>query len=51
MRILTLCLIMLLSGCGTVLAVADVAGTTVVYAAKTTVNVIDMVTPDLINKK
>jgi hypothetical protein len=39
-----------LSGC-TVLAVADAAGSAVVYGVKTTVNVIDAVTPDLMNKK
>ena len=35
----------------TVLAIADVAATTVVYGVKTTVNVIDAVTPDIVNKK
>ncbi len=35
----------------TVLAVADVAASTVVYGVKTTVNVIDAVTPDIVNKK
>lgn len=38
-----------LSGC-TVLAVADAAGSAVVYTAKTAVNVLDAVTPDIINK-
>jgi hypothetical protein len=40
----------LLQAC-TVLAVADVAASTVVYGVKTTVNVIDAVTPDIVNKK
>jgi hypothetical protein len=39
-----------LQGC-TVLAIADVAGSTVIYAGKTVVNTIDAVTPDLVNKK
>jgi hypothetical protein len=39
----------LLQGC-TVLAIADVAASTVIYGAKTVVNVIDAVTPDIINK-
>jgi hypothetical protein len=39
-----------LQGC-TLLAVADAAGSAVVYGVKTTVNVIDAVTPDIINKK
>ena len=39
----------LLQGC-TVLAIADVAASTVVYGVKTVVNVVDAVTPDIINK-
>ena len=39
-----------LQGC-TVLAIADAAGSAAVYAVKTTVNVIDAVTPDIVNKK
>lgn len=39
----------LLQGC-TVLAVADVAASTVIYGVKTTVNVIDAITPDIVNK-
>lgn len=41
---------LLLQGC-TVLAIADVAASTVVYGVKTVVNVVDAVTPDIINKK
>lgn len=41
----------LLQGCSTTLAVADVAGTTVVYTGKTIVNTVDMITPDIVNKK
>jgi hypothetical protein len=43
-------LVMALSGC-TVLAIADAAGSAVVYGVKTTVNVLDAVTPDIVNKK
>lgn len=39
-----------LSGC-TVLAIADAAGSAVVYGVKTTVNVLDAITPDIVNKK
>lgn len=38
------------SACGTTVAVVDVAATTAIYTAKTAVNVVDLVTPDLINK-
>jgi hypothetical protein len=40
-----------LSACSTVLAVADTVGTAVVYGAKTIVNTVDAITPDLVNKK
>ncbi|PUE62914.1 hypothetical protein B9Z45_02300 [Limnohabitans sp. 2KL-17] len=43
-------LVACLPGC-TVLAIADAAGSAVVYGVKTTVNVLDAVTPDLVNKK
>ncbi len=39
-----------LQGC-TLLAIADAAGSAVVYGVKTTVNVLDAVTPDIVNKK
>ena len=38
------------SACGTTVAVVDVAATTAIYTAKTAVSVVDLVTPDLINK-
>ena len=38
-----------LQGC-TVLAVADAAASTVIYGVKTAVNVVDAVTPDIINR-
>ena len=51
MKYLTLLTITaLLQGC-TLLAIADAAGSAAVYAVKTTVNVIDAVTPDIVNKK
>lgn len=40
----------LLQGC-TVLAIADAAASTVIYGVKTTVNVLDAITPDIVNKK
>ncbi len=46
----TLILMFNLQAC-TVLAVADAAGSAVVYGAKTAVNVLDAVTPDIVNKK
>ncbi len=48
--IFTLTLLTSLQAC-TVLAVADAAGSAVVYGAKTAVNVLDAVTPDIVNKK
>lgn len=49
-RLATLILLMNLQAC-TVLAIADAAGSAVVYGAKTAVNVLDAVTPDIVNKK
>jgi hypothetical protein len=49
-RYLPLCVLLLaLSGCGTVVAVADAIGTATVYAVKTVVNTVDAVTPDIVN--
>ncbi len=39
-----------LQGC-TVLAVADAAGSAVIYADKTVINTVDALTPDFVNKK
>lgn len=50
MKYVVLLSAILLQGC-TVLAVADAAGSAVVYGAKTAVNVLDAVTPDIVNKK
>jgi hypothetical protein len=47
---MTVCVGAAVSGC-TVLAIADAAGSAVVYGVKTTVNVLDAVTPDIVNKK
>jgi hypothetical protein len=46
----TFLLVACLPGC-TVLAIADAAGSAVVYGVKTAVNVLDAVTPDFVNKK
>lgn len=39
-----------LTGCSTVVAVADTAASSAIYAGKTAVNVLDAVTPDIVNK-
>jgi len=50
MKILLVAVLMLLlNACSTTAAILDVAGTTVVYAGKTAVNTVDMVTPDIVN--
>ena len=49
-KILILICAMGLQGC-TVLAVADAAGSAVIYAGKTVVNTVDAITPDVVNKK
>lgn len=51
-RLILICSLLslpLLQAC-TVLAIADVAASTVVYGVKTVVNVVDAVTPDIVNK-
>jgi hypothetical protein len=51
MKILAVVLVCMgLQAC-TVLAVADAAASTVVYGVKTAVNVVDAITPDIVNKK
>ena len=40
-----------LNACSTTVAVVDVTGSAVVYAGKTLVNTVDMLTPDIINRK
>ena len=37
--------------CSTALAVADGVGTAAVYTAKTVINTVDAVTPDIVNKE
>lgn len=49
--IYTLIPIFTLSACSTALAVADIAGTTVVYGVKTAIKTIDAITPDVVNKE
>jgi hypothetical protein len=54
MKFLTACLALMtcfsLQGCA-VVAVADAVASAVVYTGKTVINVVDAVTPDIINKK
>ena len=40
-----------LSPCSTAIEVADTASSAVVYAAKTVVNTVDAITPEIVNKK
>lgn len=52
LRSLVLCVtIMSMAGCATAVAVVDVAGSAAVYTVKTTVNVLDAITPDIVNRK
>lgn len=52
MRLFTISLLsFLLSSCSTAIAVADTAGSAVVYGVKTVVNTVDAITPDIVNKK
>lgn len=39
-----------LAGCATAVAATDAAASTAVYAGKTVINVIDAITPDIMNK-
>ena len=47
---LAICACICLQGCA-VVAVADAVASTVIYTGKTVINVIDAVTPDIVNKK
>jgi len=49
-KVLLMLTLMGLQGC-TVLAVADAAGSAVIYAGKTVINTVDAITPDVFNKK
>ena len=40
-------LVLFLNACATSVALLDAAGSTAVYAGKTVVNTVDMVTPDI----
>tara|TARA_B100001057_G_scaffold439904_1_gene473436 strand:+ start:2428 stop:2583 length:156 start_codon:yes stop_codon:yes gene_type:complete len=48
-----LCLLVVIlfgtGACSSTVAVVDVAATTAIYTAKTAVNVVDAITPDIIN--
>jgi hypothetical protein len=54
MKLTTVCLLLItclsLQGCA-VVAVADAVASTVIYTGKTVINVVDAVTPDIVNKK
>jgi hypothetical protein len=54
MKLINACVVLFtclsLQGCA-IVAVADVVASTVIYTGKTVVNVIDAVTPDIVNKK
>jgi hypothetical protein len=39
-----------LRGCATAVAVVDVTASTVIHVARTAVNVLDAVTPDIVNR-
>lgn len=41
--------IFFLTGCSTAVAVADAVGSAAVYTAKTVVNAVDAITPDIVN--
>jgi hypothetical protein len=49
-KILILMSLIALQGCA-VFAVADAAGSAVIYAGKTAINTVDAITPDVVNKK
>ncbi len=51
MKIIWLMMLLVLTQCTTTVAVLDVAGSTVVYAGKTVVNTVDLLTPDIVNRK
>ena len=48
-KISVIILLLALTNCATTVAVVDVVGSTVVYAGKTVVNTIDLLTPNIIN--
>ena len=43
-------LVLFLNGCSTTVAIVDVTASTAIYAGKTVVNTIDLITPDIINR-
>ena len=54
MKLFNVCAVLVtclfLQGCA-IVAVADVVASTVIYTGKMVINVIDAVTPDIVNKK
>ena len=51
MKTFGILLLLFMTQCSTTVAVLDVAGSTVVYAGKTVVNTVDLLTPDIVNRK
>ena len=50
-KILSIIIVLLfLNSCAATVAVIDVTGSAMVYAGKTIVNTVDMLTPDIINR-
>jgi hypothetical protein len=50
LNMLVVMLLMLsVSACSTSVAIVDVAASSVIYAGKTIVNTVDVVTPDIVN--
>jgi hypothetical protein len=47
---IAICVCLCLQGCA-VVAVADAVASTVIYTGKTVINLVDAVTPDIVNKK
>jgi len=43
-------MVLILQGCATAIAVADVTASTVIYTTRTLINVVDAVTPDIVNR-
>lgn len=51
MKILLLVAFIFLNACSTTVAVLDVTGSAIVYTGKTVVNTVDLLTPDIVNRK
>lgn len=51
MKIFGILFLLLITQCSTTVAVLDVTGSAIVYTGKTVVNTVDMLTPDIVNRK